>query len=39
VQLNAFEHYFKSVNNPQSQFFTPIGDILYFIERYEKNEL
>jgi len=38
ITLSAFEQYFKSVNNPNSPFFIPDDDILYFIERYEQNE-
>ena len=38
LNLNEFEQYFKCVNNPEDPFFTPDEDILYFVERYEKNE-
>ena len=38
IELNSFERYFKSVNNPDSQFFTPDEDILHFIDRYENDE-
>ena len=38
ITLSAFKQYFKSVNNPNSPFFIPDDDILYFIERYEQNE-
>ncbi|KAL4240483.1 hypothetical protein ACF0H5_001275 [Mactra antiquata] len=38
ISLSVFEQYFKSVNNPDSQFFTPDEDIVNFIDRYEQNE-
>ena len=38
LSLSVFEMYFKSVNNPNTDFFTPDEDILCFVERYENNE-
>lgn len=38
IPLSLFEEYFKSVNNPSDPFYMPDGDILYFNERYVKNE-
>ena len=31
--------YFKAVNNPESVFYTPDEDVLYFNERYVKGEI
>ena len=39
MPLTDFEMYFKAVNNPETHFFTHDEDVLYFIERYERNEL
>ena len=38
VSLSTFEQYFKAVNNPLDPFYSPDEDIIYFNERYEKNE-
>jgi exonuclease III len=38
VQLDTFAQYFKSVNNPDDPFYTPDEDVIYFIERYEREE-
>ena len=38
IQLSMFEQYFKAINNPTDPFFSPDEDILYFNERYEKDE-
>ena len=38
ITINNFESYFKAVNNPLDKFYSPDEDVLYFIERYEKNE-
>ena len=38
VPLSTFEQYFRVVNNPADQFYIPDEDVLYFNERYEKNE-
>lgn len=38
IQLSNFEQYFKAINNPTDPFFSPDEDILYFNERYEKDE-
>ena len=38
IDLDSFEMYFKAVNNHEDRFFTPDDDVLYFLERYEKNE-
>ena len=39
VFLTVFEWYFSSINNPEDPFFTPDEDVIYFIERYERNEM
>ena len=39
IQINMFEQYFRSVNNPNDPFFTADEDVLHFISRYENNEL
>ena len=39
VSLTVFERYFSSINNPKDPFFTPDEDVIYFIERYERNEM
>ena len=38
INLATFEHYFESINNQSDPFFNPDEDILYFNERFEKNE-
>ena len=38
IQMSAFEQYFKSVNNPESQFFIPDEDVLFFLDRYEQGD-
>ena len=38
IQLSSFEQYFKAINNPMDPFFSPDEDVLYFKERYEKDE-
>ena len=38
ISLDSFESYFKAVNSPEDRFYTPDHDVLYFMERYEKNE-
>ncbi|MCW4345840.1 MAG: reverse transcriptase family protein [Candidatus Thiodiazotropha endolucinida] len=38
IPLTSFEEYFKAVNNPADPFYAPDEDILYFNERYVKNE-
>ena len=39
ISTQHFFEYFKSVNDPQSVFFQPDEDILYFNERYLNGEL
>ena len=39
LSLNNFVAYFKAVNNPDSDFYTPDEDVIYFNERYLKDEL
>ena len=39
ISLNNFAAYFKAVNNPDSVFYTPDDDVIYFNERYLKGEL
>ena len=39
LSLNNFVAYFKAVNNPDSPFYTPDEDILFFNERYAKGEI
>ena len=34
-----FADYFKAINNPDSRFFQPDDDILYFNQRYLNGEL
>ena len=36
---NCFERYFSRLNNPEDPFFTPDEDVIYFSERYERNEM
>ena len=38
ISLSAFEQYFKAVNNVNDPFYAPDEDVMFFIERYEKNE-
>ena len=38
VPLSSFEQNFRAVNNPADHFYTPDEDVLYFNERYERNE-
>ena len=38
IPIDVFEQYFKSVNNPNDPFYIPDDDILFFVERYERNE-
>ena len=39
VSLTVCERYSSSINNPEDPFFTPDEDVIYFIERYERNEM
>ena len=39
VSSTVFERYFSSINNPEDPFFTPDEDVIYFIARYERNEM
>ena len=36
--LSSFEQYFRAVNNPEDRFYNPDEDVIYFNERYERNE-
>ena len=38
INLSTFEHYFESINSPSDPFFNPDEDILYFNERFVRNE-
>ena len=38
VPLSSFEQYFRAVNNPENRFYNPDEDVIYFNERYERNE-
>ena len=38
IQLSRFEQYIKAINNLTYPLFSPDEDILYFNERYEKDE-
>ena len=38
ISVSTFEHYFKSINNPNNQCFNPDEDTIHCIERYENNE-
>jgi hypothetical protein len=38
ISMSMFEKYFKAVNNPDDSYFSPDEDVIYFIERYEKDE-
>ena len=39
VSLTVFERYLSSITNPEDPFFTPDEDVIYFIGRYERNEM
>ena len=39
VSLTIFQRYFSSINNPEDPFFTADEDVIYFIERYERNKM
>ena len=39
LSLNNFTSYFKAVNNPDSPFYTPDEDVVYFNERFVKGEM
>lgn len=39
ISLNNFAAYFKAVNNPESDFYTPDEDVLHFYDRYVKGEI
>ena len=39
IDLNIFEQYFKTVNNPDNGLYNPDDDILHLIDKYESNEL
>ena len=39
LSLSNFAAYFKAVNNPDSAFYTPDDDVIYFNERYLNGEL
>ena len=39
LSLNNFASYFKAVNNPDSPFYTPDDDVVYFNERFVKGEM
>ena len=38
VTLDTFQNYFMAINNPGDHFFNPDEDIIYFNDRYVKNE-
>ena len=38
ISLDKLEAYFKAVNSPESRFFTPDEDVLYFFKTYINNE-
>ena len=38
LPLTSFEVYFKAVNNPDDPFFQPDEDVLYFNERFVRDE-
>lgn len=38
IPLSSFERYFKAINNPSDPFYTPDEDVIFFNDRYEKNE-
>ena len=38
IPLSSFEEYFKAVNNPADNFYTPDEDVLFFNERYVNDE-
>ena len=39
LSTNTFAEYFKSINNPDSVFFQPDEDILYFQQRFLDSEI
>ena len=39
LSINTFAEYFKSINNPDSVFFQPDEDILYFQQRFLDSEI
>ena len=39
LSLNNFASYFKAINNPDSPFYTPDDDVVYFNERFVKGEM
>ena len=39
LSLDNFACYFKAFNNPESVFYTPDEDVLYFNERYVKGKI
>ncbi|MCG8032789.1 MAG: hypothetical protein JAZ03_11525 [Candidatus Thiodiazotropha taylori] len=39
IPLNNFAAYFRAVNNPDSPFYTPDEDTIFFYERYVKGEI
>ena len=39
LSSDNFACYFKAVNYPESVFYTPYEDVLYFNERYVKGEI
>lgn len=38
IPLSSFERYFKAINNPSDPFYIPDEDVIFFNDRYEKNE-
>ena len=38
IPISCFEQYFESINNPNDHFFNPNEDVLYFNERFVKQE-
>ena len=38
IPLTSFEVYLKAVNNPDDPFFQPDADVLYFNERFVRDE-
>ena len=39
LSTNTFAEYFKSINNPESVFFQPDKDVLYFQQRFLDSEI
>ena len=39
LSLDTFACYFQAVDYPESVFYTPDEDVLYFTERYVKGEI